>query len=131
VPDPEPHRPELVEQAFQADDVESRRLDQGRSLPSWPYVASASCSSLASSAHASGVDDLLHALKLRAHILPPRSSTSSGSLAVGSRAARSPSRWLQEIPAVCMNAPRPIRSAHSTSQVERNRPGCNLGSELS
>jgi hypothetical protein len=32
----------------------------------------------------------------------------------------SPSRWLQEIPAACKNAGRPVSSAHSASQVARS-----------
>ena len=65
------------------------------------------------------------------HRPPPSSATSSLSVAAGSWAARSPSRWLQLIPAACMNAPSPIARAHCTSQVDRSRPACKRGSELS
>ena len=75
-------------------------------------------------AHAGGVDHRLQALErvLLAHGDPPSSATNSASAAVGSWAARSPRRCEHEIPAACMNARRPIRSAHATSQVVLSRP---------
>jgi hypothetical protein len=53
---------------------------------------------------AGAVDDLLQPLKLDGHALPESHATSCVSVAGGSWAVRSPSRWLQRTPAACMNA---------------------------
>ena len=54
-----------------------------------------------------GLDDVLEPGQRDAHRCPPSSATASASLPGARVASRSPSRWLQVIPAACMNAARP------------------------
>ena len=60
----------------------------------------------------------------------PSSATASASLPGSRPASRSPRRWLQVIPAACMNVASPSSSAHSASQVARSRLVSSRGSPL-
>ena len=125
------HAPQLRRAAI---DRREQHSEQQRPDPQLPRADTGREQRLDPLAHPGAIKDPLEPPQLGggdAHVVASNLAISSPSETAGSCAARSPSRWLHDTPAACMNAASPIRSAHSSSHVDRNRPADNRGNELS